>query len=42
MLPITSTQGLGDRGANYGTGESIADEQCRVPVTGIPSESRMR
>jgi hypothetical protein len=42
MLPITSTQRLGDRGANYGTGEGTAEEQCRVPVAGIPSESRMR
>jgi hypothetical protein len=42
MLPSTSLQRFGDRGATYGVGEGTADARCRVPAAEIPSESRMR
>jgi hypothetical protein len=42
IVPINSIQRLGDCGTNYGASEGTADQQCRVLVSGIPSESRMR
>src|SRR5438876_4349357 len=42
MLPITSKQRFGDRGANYGAGEGAAGERCRVPHPALRRDSDIR